>query len=116
MDVIPSTLLIISLVCAQICCAHVDAPNLGLFESEKKISRTTRSVPMQCGVKFVFERFADSNGMNRTQMNTLMKHLGVGNSMTKDPSNNCNKVSVDFNAQQTQQSQSMSGGRPVVDR
>ena len=99
MDAIPSTLFVISLVYAQICSAHVNALNTGLLNSEM-ISRTTRSIPMQCGVEFVFERFAGNKGMNRTQMNTLMKQLGIGNSITKkDPSNNCNKVSrLDFDA------------------
>eukprot|EP00112_Aurelia_sp_Birch-Aquarium-sp1_P001984 Seg1218.7 transcript_id=Seg1218.7/GoldUCD/mRNA.D3Y31 product="Zinc transporter ZIP14" protein_id=Seg1218.7/GoldUCD/D3Y31 len=76
-------LLILS--CVQVVPANIEASSVRQFE-HIKISRTKRNIH-SCGVDFVFGKFGSNNGINRTQLNTLMKQLSIGNDTSAGLSN-----------------------------
>ena len=60
-------------------------------KSEKRITRSTRSMNSKCGVDYVFDYLSVANGVNRTNLAYLMKQMNIGND-ADSKHRSCNKV------------------------
>ena len=84
------TVVLFSLIYVHISRAHLEASSVRQLE-HTRISRAKQNI-QSCGVDFVFGKFGSNNGINRTQLSTLMKELSIGND-TSTGLGNCIKVS-----------------------